>query len=498
VLSQSGADILDLIGWWLGPLVVESLVDDSLGGVEAEAVLRLRAGAASGVVELSRLRRLRNSVVLTGGRGRVEFDLDALTARAEPASLLAPDPPAPEQGLSSGDTARTIAEAYARRRRRAHVWEDAAEAAPGPLSGRQVLVTGGLGFIGARLVEKLTAQGAEVTVATRDLRRAARTARLPVRLLRTGLASAAEADAAVAGQELVFNLAYDFRRSGAANFQAYRRLADACARGGVSRFVQASSIAVYDGWPREHLREDSPKDAPGHPYKLTKRRIERDLAERAGAGQFAAAIVQPTVVYGPFSALWTDALVAHFQAGTVELPADAGLCNGVYVDDVVDAMIAAAAAPALPATGLIVSGPRPFPWRRLLEGYAEAAGGELVLAPPMAATAPSAKARALKALRAVASGPLGILLDWARESVGEDRIARLRERVLAAKGGAGPSIHRPAMADPALFGSTAACSIEAASRLLGPPTVEVEEGLRRTRAYIRWRWRGAPFDEAAP
>ena len=54
---------------------------------------------------------------------------------------------------------------------------------------------------------------------------------------------------------------------------------------GVRRFIQASSIAVYDGWLTENLDENSPSDGPGHPYKMAKRAMERDLEARVAQGR---------------------------------------------------------------------------------------------------------------------------------------------------------------------------------------------------------------------
>src|SRR5690606_39281896 len=82
----------------------------------------------------------------------------------------------------------------------------------------------------------------------------------------------------------------------------------------------------------------------------------------------------PTIVYGPGSALWTDGFATALLGGGVVLPEPAGLCNGVFVEDVVQACLKAATLPDLGRERFVISGPAPFPWSALLQGYVRALG----------------------------------------------------------------------------------------------------------------------------
>lgn len=75
VLADQGAHALDILMHWLGDWDSVDYFDDSDGGVDADALLKLRLkSGASGTVELSRTRDLRHSVILTGELGELEVE----------------------------------------------------------------------------------------------------------------------------------------------------------------------------------------------------------------------------------------------------------------------------------------------------------------------------------------------------------------------------------------------------------------------------------------
>lgn len=112
-------------------------------------------------------------------------------------------------------------------------------------------------------------------------------------------------------------------------------------------------------------------DRPGgSPYRRAKIEMERRLM----AGPLPAAILQPSIVWGPGSSLWTDGFARALLAGGVVIPEPEGLCNGVFVDDVVQASMRAALVPGLGRERFVISGPEPFPWSALVDGYARILG----------------------------------------------------------------------------------------------------------------------------
>ena len=77
VLADIGAHALDLLLWWLGDYASVEYYDDAMGGLEAdcEVFLRMRGGA-TGAVELSRTRDLRNTCVIRGELGSIEVECE--------------------------------------------------------------------------------------------------------------------------------------------------------------------------------------------------------------------------------------------------------------------------------------------------------------------------------------------------------------------------------------------------------------------------------------
>jgi len=93
VLVDTGAHTLDTLLWWLGDVRSLEYFDDDYGGVEADCLLRLQMeSGASGVVELSRTRRLRNTAIIEGDRASLEVDWwrIRLTPRDVPVTLDGP------------------------------------------------------------------------------------------------------------------------------------------------------------------------------------------------------------------------------------------------------------------------------------------------------------------------------------------------------------------------------------------------------------------------
>lgn len=168
-----------------------------------------------------------------------------------------------------------------------------------------MFVTGGSGFIGGRLIERLRADGHAVRALARSSAAAERVSARGAEPVEGDLADAAAMRAGAAGCELAFHAAAtlgdwgrreDFERG---NVQGTSNALQACADAGVRRFVHVGTeAALLSGKPLIDVDETAPlrPDSPAL-YSATKARAEQAVlgANREG---FETVVVRPRFVWG--------------------------------------------------------------------------------------------------------------------------------------------------------------------------------------------------------
>jgi nucleoside-diphosphate-sugar epimerase len=244
------------------------------------------------------------------------------------------------------------------------------------LSAVRVLVTGGSGFIGGRVVARLAHScGARVRVLVRDVRRATQVARYPVELCRGDLSDPADVLRAADGCELIVHCAIgttgteqDRRR---VTVVGTEHVLAAAARARIKRLVHVSTAAVYGGnTPDAVLTEDATPRYTGVHYADSKLDAENAVRAAARTHGFEAVICQPTIVYGPFGRTFTTNVVEQLKTGRVILVnGGVGTCNAVYVDDVVTALLLAATSDRAPGETFLISGPDTVTWAEFYGRY---------------------------------------------------------------------------------------------------------------------------------
>jgi len=179
-----------------------------------------------------------------------------------------------------------------------------------------VLVTGGAGFIGRRLVERLVAAGYEAHV----LDPAAEAGAMPVGtvLHRASVLDEGALREAVAGKAIVFHLAAKAtlwaRDPGIyerVNHQGTRALLAACEAAGTERVLVTSTALILRDWRRryaEPVTEDTPRpplEAMPGPYARSKWLAEQAVREAIDRG-LPAMLLYPTVPIGAPEGAVTD------------------------------------------------------------------------------------------------------------------------------------------------------------------------------------------------
>lgn len=239
------------------------------------------------------------------------------------------------------------------------------------LQGQRVFVTGATGFVGRALVSELVNAGANVTALLRSGHGKHRLLGQSVTPVVGSMLDAKFLRENLSKQDAVINLAYDFRVSGKQNLEAFYGLLAAAEASKINRFIQISSIVVYDDWPDNDLTENSPcTPSNSHSYRQVKIEMENRLM---GSG-VPTIILQPTLVYGPGSAMWTDRPAESLSTGNIILPEPEGVCNIVHIKDLLQAILLASVSEGSQNQRFIISGAEIPRWSDFLGGYAEIIG----------------------------------------------------------------------------------------------------------------------------
>jgi nucleoside-diphosphate-sugar epimerase len=246
-----------------------------------------------------------------------------------------------------------------------------------------VLVTGATGFIGGRLVDALVAKGARVRVATSNPKHGERLGARGIEVVEADLRDHAALARAAAGCASVFHVAYVFGgdEQKKVNLEGTRALAEAALQNNARRFVHFSSVAAYGPPLDGDLDERSPHRPSGGVYADTKHDIDAILMGMHGNRGLPVVILQPTIVHGPAGSTWTTPLIDQVKTRRVALPASGlGLCNAVYVDDVVAAALLANERDAAIGEAFLISGPSPVTWGEFYRAYEDMTGRTSVVA----------------------------------------------------------------------------------------------------------------------
>ena len=210
-----------------------------------------------------------------------------------------------------------------------------------------VLVTGGTGFLGSHLVERLLAQGRRVTVVSRSAR--PELERRGVRVVTGALHDAAVCAEAVRGVGTVFHVAArvgvwgrydDFFRD---NVLATRALVGAARDAGVKRFVHTSTPSVvYNGLDLAGADETLPltRNCPS-PYPLTKAIAEGE-ALAFSTERFRVCALRPHLIWGVGDPHLVPRILARARAGRLRIVGSGkNLVDMVHVENATDAQLLA-------------------------------------------------------------------------------------------------------------------------------------------------------------
>lgn len=255
----------------------------------------------------------------------------------------------------------------------------------------RVLVTGGPGFIGRRVVGRFLDAGWDVTSLSLPGEPVPTEWSRPVTMVYGDLRNSADLDRAMEGVDLVIHLAAIVGLAGQYQ-QQWDVIAggtrSVCEAAGGRRLVVASSIAVYGTLIQTQVcREDIGHGPWAGAYGWAKQGQELAALEVAEQNGAALTLVRPANVYGLGGAsAWGDRLIDGLRASGGAVIGDAERNNAglVYVENLADAILLAGMRDEAIGRTYNVCDGEPVTWRRFMDDMAKLAGMPMPPAIPLA------------------------------------------------------------------------------------------------------------------
>lgn len=389
-LYDNGIHSLDFLRWCFGKPKEIVYEDDAMGGLESNLTINFRFDTAKASYKLSRTRELSNTIVIEGnghlvelsifdagkmkidgvekvckekvedlGRAQLKNFLDAIEGKGNLSCHVS-------DGLA---VIETLENCYAQKKilptKRHSI---------GGFEGKTVFVTGGTGFIGSHLVEQLALhEGAHVRVLVHKWGKAAYVSRFDVEFVQADILDEEAMEKAMEGCDFVFHLA--IVGGAKTSVKATESILRAAKKCGAKHVVQMSSVVVHGETVPENLTADSPLISYDEPYAKSKYESEMRFWELLDEYGLHGSIVRPTYVWGPYSMWYTIYPVELMSKGEfVWADHGNGVCNAVFVGNVVDMCLTCCLNPAADHQAFIATDDEKLTWKEFYGHYLNVLG----------------------------------------------------------------------------------------------------------------------------
>lgn len=283
-------------------------------------------------------------------------------------------------------------------------------------------MTGGSGFIGGRLIERLVADGVEVRALSRSQGSAEAVSALGAEPVRGELGDESSIAAGAQGCSVAYHLAALASEWGPraefveANVIGTRNVLAGAREGGVRRFVHAGTeAALMAGEPLVDVDESAPlrPDSKAH-YPATKAESEQTV-RAASEGGFETVVVRPRLVWGRGDTTLLPEIVAAVESGRFAwISGGEHLTSTTHVENVVHGMRLAAERGGAGEAYFVTDG-EPVRFREFVTALLEASGVEpptRSLPSPVAGAVAAAGETAWRLLPLPGAPPLTRLAYW--------------------------------------------------------------------------------------
>ena len=387
VLYDNGIHTMDFALWCLGTPTDINYTDDWVGGLESNAEMHLTFEKGSADLYFSRTIELSNTIVIEGNGHKAILDVYAgnkyvldgkdiictndgvnqlgnflNTIEGKEQIMCSAD-----EGL---DVIKLLEQCYAQRTNKTITPEPI-----GNLKGKTVFVTGGTGFIGGQLIEQLVQhEGAKVRALIHTWNKAAYISRFEVEYVQADLLDTQSMIEATKGCDYIMHLAIPGGNGHdefvANNIKAIDALMAAAKANNIKHVVNMSSVVVHGETVPEDLTADSPLVAYGDTYSDGKLAGEQRFWQLLDKYQLHGSVIRPTYVWGPYSMWYTIHILKQMAKGEFSwVENGSGICNAVYVGNVVDMCIRCCTEPKADHQSFIAADGEPITWREFYGQY---------------------------------------------------------------------------------------------------------------------------------
>lgn len=242
-------------------------------------------------------------------------------------------------------------------------------------AGRKILVTGGTGFIGGRLAERLAVEEqARVRVLVHDWRKAIWVSRAAIELVQGDIRNRDLVAEAIEGCEIVFHcvgVGGTLNDCMSVNVEGTRNVLECALNAGVKRVVYLSTSAVHGPNPPNNADEQDEFRLTGSPYGDSKILAEQLVSQFCRERELPVVILRPTFVWGPRSPAFTLWPIQCMKLGRWFLVAGGrGTCHALYIDNLVDALLLAGKKAEVIGEPFLITDGRPPTWAEFFGHYA--------------------------------------------------------------------------------------------------------------------------------
>lgn len=247
----------------------------------------------------------------------------------------------------------------------------------------RILVTGATGFIGGALVRRLLSEGANVRALVRNPDSAAWLRNEDCGIVQGDVTELSACAKAARETDAVFHCAGVLGGWGIkhellwkVNYEGTKNMLEAAEKAKAKKFVHVSSCGIFGPLNAGESAGDDRQHNPVNAYERSKAESETLALSFARRGQ-PVTVVRPEWVYGPGDMHLLSLFKAVGKGRFAFFGGGKSLLHPTYVDDAVDAMVAAAKEKAAIGQAFNIAGERAVTVKEFIKAMADAIGCEV-------------------------------------------------------------------------------------------------------------------------